>query len=70
MPEPLGALEMHVAPRPRERLRDVHKKFIWDEEYGDAYETVRDHLLREIAVAARRARLASKGSGARQRVGH
>ena len=29
----------------RERLRDVHKKFIWDEEYGEAYETVRDYLM-------------------------
>ena len=40
----------------RERLRDVHKKFIWDEEYGEAYETVRDYLMREIGIAARRAR--------------
>ena len=34
----------------RERLREVHRMFIWDDEYGSAYETTRERLA---AMAAR-----------------
>ena len=32
----------------RERLREGHKMFIWDEEYGTAYEAVRATLLQRL----------------------
>ena len=48
LPAVLGALSDDAIRRKRERLRDVHRMFLWDEAYGRAYEAVRDQLLRRL----------------------
>ena len=34
----------------RERLREVHRRFVWDEQYGRAFEAVRDAVLRKVGL--------------------
>ena len=29
-------------------LREVHRRFVWDEQYGRAFEAVRDAVLRKV----------------------
>jgi hypothetical protein len=48
LPRLLESMSADEIRSKRERLRDVHKKFIWDEHYGSAYETVRGLLLRAL----------------------
>ena len=47
-PDIIGNMRPREIRRKREALRDVHKKFLWDEQYGEAYEAVRDSLLHEL----------------------
>ena len=50
LPALLGGLSEAAIRAKRERLRQVHKMFLWDEKYGTAYETVRDALARQLAA--------------------
>ena len=38
----------------RARLAEVHRTFVWDEEYGTAYEAVRDAVLGRLAMSNQR----------------
>ena len=49
LPALLGAMSEEAVRRKREALRDVHRMFLWDEQYGRAYETVRQMVLRRLA---------------------
>ena len=40
-----------LRPR-RERLREVHRRFVWDEQYGRAFEAVRDAVLRKVGPSS------------------
>ena len=45
--EAMPHAELHAK---RERLRDVHRRFVWDEQYGRAFEAVRDAVLRKVGL--------------------
>ena len=49
LPAVLAGLGEERTRRMREKLKDVHRQFLWDEEYGLAYEAVRDALARRLA---------------------
>ena len=48
LPAILGAMSDAAIRAKRERLRQVHRMFLWDAAYGTAYETTRDLLLRRL----------------------
>lgn len=49
LPEILANMSSTEIRRKREALRDVHKQFIWDEGYGQAYEAVLGALQRRLS---------------------
>ena len=49
LPAILEAMRPAELRAKRERLREVHRRFVWDEQYGEAFEAVRDAVLRKVA---------------------
>jgi len=45
LPSILANLSRHAIWKKRQRLMEVHKMFLWDEGYGQAYEVVREQML-------------------------
>ena len=52
LPALLDGMSDEQIRRKRERLREVHRLFIWDEEYGRAYEYTRELTLRRLNATA------------------
>ena len=50
LPGILANLSDAEVRRRRERLRDVHRRFLWDEAYGTAYESIREALLTSLNI--------------------
>ena len=54
LPALLGGMSEAAVRAKRERLRQVHRMFLWDSEYGSAYEAARDMLLAALNRSAAR----------------
>ena len=50
LPALLEAIRPAELRAKRERLRELHCRFVWDERYGRAFEAVRDAVLRKLGV--------------------
>lgn len=53
LPATLEAMSDAQVRAKREGLAAVHRRFLWDETYGRAYETTRELLLRRLANGSR-----------------
>ena len=52
LPDTLAAMSDAAIRAKRERLRAVHRAFLWDEGYGRAYEMTKAMLLRRLNASA------------------
>lgn len=50
LPALLEAMRPAELRAKRERLRELHRRFVWDERYGRAFEAVRYAVLRKLGV--------------------
>ena len=50
LPSMLAGLSDEEIRRKRERLRDVHRMFVWDAAYGRAYEAVREQVQARLRL--------------------
>ena len=48
LPALLEAMDERKLYAKRERLREIHRAFLWDDHYGTAYEAVRDAVLAKV----------------------